>query len=278
MPVRLLASRLRCFGRELPSFPATINMRVEADGDVGEQVYSAKLKFGSFGVPASGIHVSCRPAFAQLVGMRIVAWRVMEPDTLIFAVKTAPPPGRVVGEKAPRVPHVPASRRDDQPAAAAGSPPPPHDPASVGDQPAEAAARGNQLAVGGRELTVAKRARDAVVDRNRAFAQQRGDLQNALRSVYIGLHTELGIANARLARLGDDVELMIASPEDEDAQRGVCEGLQDRVAVMGALCDRAAAMGAPFVGENVSGTLDEIRRVLPGDVAVMAAVGAVHLG
>ena len=63
--------------------PWHLSLRVELDGLLEERVHPAVVHADG---GACG-HVSCSTAFRLLVGKQFVAWRFMQPHTLVFAVK-----------------------------------------------------------------------------------------------------------------------------------------------------------------------------------------------
>ena len=57
---------------------------MEVDGVLGER-HEAVMQGGV----GRGCYILCAPAFRPLVGKQGVAWRFMQPDTLVYAVRTA---------------------------------------------------------------------------------------------------------------------------------------------------------------------------------------------
>ena len=62
--------------------PWSLGLRVEVDGVMGER-HDAVMQ----GEVGRGCYVLCAAAFCPLVGKQHVAWRFMQPDTLVYAVK-----------------------------------------------------------------------------------------------------------------------------------------------------------------------------------------------
>ena len=77
LPISTLFGHL---GR-MPTFPWHLVLRVEVDGVLEPRCHDLVLG------PRQN-HVQCIPAFRPLVGKQFVAWRFMQPATLVFAVKT----------------------------------------------------------------------------------------------------------------------------------------------------------------------------------------------
>ena len=80
-PVAELWQHLAC----TPSLPWSLDLRVEVDGVLEEEVHEAEMQVYASG----GAYIKCDAAFRPLMGKRHVAWRFMQPDTLVFAVRTA---------------------------------------------------------------------------------------------------------------------------------------------------------------------------------------------
>ena len=69
-----------------PSLPWSLGLRVEVDGVLEDEVHDALIKTYPTG---SSTYLFCAAAFRPLVGKQYVAWRFIQPDTLVCAVKTA---------------------------------------------------------------------------------------------------------------------------------------------------------------------------------------------
>ena len=71
-----------------PSLPMNLSLRVEVDGVLEDRVHRVVMRSHCSG----GAWITCAPAFRPLVGKQHVAWRLLLPNTLVYAVRTAAGP------------------------------------------------------------------------------------------------------------------------------------------------------------------------------------------
>ena len=67
--------------------PWSLGLRVEVDSVLGD--LEARQEVVMRRTASGNVYVPCAAAFRPLVGMQFAAWRFMQPDTLVYAVRTA---------------------------------------------------------------------------------------------------------------------------------------------------------------------------------------------
>ena len=70
---------------QMHDLPWSLSLRVEVDGVLGDRVHRVVMRRHGRGAAS----ITCTAAFRPLVGKQYVAWCFIQPDTLVYAVRTA---------------------------------------------------------------------------------------------------------------------------------------------------------------------------------------------